>query len=235
MFFHTKVPIIKLLNDFTDYHSHILPGVDDGVESVSEALQILSNYEKHGVKRVIFTPHIMEDYPHNNPSFLQKEFHKFKEIYNGNIELSLAAEYMLDRKFFTYLDESDLLPLFDNYLLIETSCVEPILDFKNILNDIMSRGYFVVLAHPERYSFLSCNEYEELKYAGILFQLNIPALLGCYGYQVKNRAKWLLKNNLYDLTGLDIHSYDHYSNIFDRMYISKSLAKSIAKINFNKY
>lgn len=142
---------------------------------------------------------------------------------------------MLDRKFITYLDESDLLPLFDNYLLIETSCVEPILDFKNILNDIMSRGYFVVLAHPERYSFLSCNEYEELKYAGILFQLNIPALLGCYGYQVKNRAKWLLKNNLYDLTGLDIHSYDHYSNIFDRMYISKSLAKSIAKINFNKY
>ena len=48
---------------FTDWHCHILPGVDDGVLTMDESLQILAEYERLGVKEVWLTPHIMEDIP----------------------------------------------------------------------------------------------------------------------------------------------------------------------------
>ena len=57
-----KQNIIKLIG-FTDYHSHILPGVDDGVQTMDESLEILRLYEEQGIKSVWLTPHIMEDIP----------------------------------------------------------------------------------------------------------------------------------------------------------------------------
>ena len=48
---------------FIDWHCHLLPGVDDGVQTMEESLQILSFYEQLGVSEVWLTPHIMEDIP----------------------------------------------------------------------------------------------------------------------------------------------------------------------------
>ena len=62
-----------LLKGCTDFHSHILPGVDDGVDSMEEALRILQSYEAAGVKRLWLTPHIMEDIP-NTPENLHTRF-----------------------------------------------------------------------------------------------------------------------------------------------------------------
>ena len=84
-----------LLKGCTDFHSHILPGVDDGVDSMEEALRILQSYEAAGVKRLWLTPHIMEDIP-NTPENLHTRFAELQAQYNGSIELHLAAEYMID-------------------------------------------------------------------------------------------------------------------------------------------
>lgn len=62
---------------FTDWHSHILPGVDDGVQSMDESLQILAEYERLGVKEVWLTPHIMEDIP-NTTEKLRNRFVELK-------------------------------------------------------------------------------------------------------------------------------------------------------------
>ena len=79
----------------TDHHSHILPGVDDGVESMDEALRILATYEAAGVKELWLTPHIMEDIP-NTPDKLRARFAELTARYKGSITLHLAAEYMID-------------------------------------------------------------------------------------------------------------------------------------------
>jgi len=80
---------------FTDWHSHILPGVDDGVQTMDEALDILVLYEKIGIKAVWFTPHIKEDVP-NKTAHLKERFAELQAVYEGSVRLHLAAEYMLD-------------------------------------------------------------------------------------------------------------------------------------------
>lgn len=220
-----------LLNNFTDYHSHILPSVDDGVQTCEEALQILSFYEEQGVRRVIFTPHIMEDMPKNSAGFLRAEFAKFQHLYNGKLGLSLAAEYMLDGGFNKHLKSGELLCLFDNYILIEMSYAIATVNYISIISEIMSQGYFVVLAHPERYLYLRKEEYRELKGMGVMFQLNFPSLLGVYGKSVQERAKWLLETSYYDLVGSDVHNFKHFSSTLSRGRLSKSHIGLIKNIN----
>ena len=84
-----------ILQGAVDHHSHILPGVDDGVETMDEALRILAAYEDLGIKELWITPHIMEDIP-NTPQKLKARFEELKAAYKGNIKLHLAAEYMID-------------------------------------------------------------------------------------------------------------------------------------------
>ena len=98
MFFFSKKTTIAasgILQGTTDHHSHILPRVDDGVETMDEALRILATYEAAGVKTLWLTPHIMEDIP-NTPQKLEARFLELKAAYTGNITLHLAAEYMID-------------------------------------------------------------------------------------------------------------------------------------------
>lgn len=91
----TTIAESDILRGATDHHSHILPGVDDGVESMDEALRILATYEAAGVKELWLTPHIMEDIP-NTPDKLLARFAELQAAYTGSITLHLAAEYMID-------------------------------------------------------------------------------------------------------------------------------------------
>ena len=94
---------------FTDWHCHILPGVDDGVQTMDEALEILAEYERLGVREVWLTPHVMEDIP-NSTDGLRERFAELQAAYKGKVELNLASENMLDRLFEERLQKDDLLP-----------------------------------------------------------------------------------------------------------------------------
>ena len=103
--FSKKTSIADLFAGATDHHSHILPGVDDGVESIDEAQNILTTYERLGMKELWLTPHIMEDIP-NTPEKLRTRFLELKAAYKGNIQLHLAAEYMIDNHLRKLLQET---------------------------------------------------------------------------------------------------------------------------------
>lgn len=199
--------ISALLANFTDYHSHILPGVDDGVKKMEVSLKVLERYEQLGIVEVWCTPHIMEDIP-NTTAALKARFAELCEAYQGSIKLHLAAEYMMDALFEERLQQNDLLPLGDkgNRLLVETSYFTPPMDMDAILNRVKQKGYYPVLAHPERYVYMGKERYTALKNMGILFQLNLSSLGGAYGSEAKEKAHWLLKHNYYDLAGSDLHS-----------------------------
>ena len=142
-----------LLEGITDWHCHLLPSVDDGVQTMEEALSILSAYEDAGISSIWLTPHVMEDFP-NTTELLKRSFTELRNAYFGPVELHLAAEYMIDNLFMERLETNDLLPIGDDArtLLVETSYFSAPLNFYSKLKTIKSKGYYPLLAHPERYN-----------------------------------------------------------------------------------
>ena len=211
--FRKRIPLKDsgIFEGFTDWHSHILPGVDDGVQTMEEALEILRLYEELGVKSVWLTPHIMEDIP-NETLALQRKFWELLQQYRGAVELKLAAEYMLDNLFEERLEKEDLLLLEEGkrFLLVETSYFNPPMDLLSVLQRIQKKGYYPLLAHPERYEYMQKEDYNTLKEEHISFQLNLPSLAGMYGKHVQKKAEDLLKAGMYDRMGGDTHSAASY-------------------------
>jgi protein-tyrosine phosphatase len=201
---------------FTDWHCHILPGVDDGVQSMEESLQILAEYERLGVKEVWLTPHIMEDIP-NTTEKLRGRFAELKAAYQGSVMINLASENMLDNLFEERLEKDDLLPIGKDgkHLLVETSYFNPPMGLSNILLRIKAKGYYPMLAHPERYLYMNENDYQRLSSMGIEFQLNLFSLFGLYGKEVQKRAKTLQKQGKYDYTGTDLHRMVTLLNVLE--------------------
>lgn len=208
-FFSEKKTLVQhgVFSGLSDHHSHILPGVDDGVKSMADSLAILSDFEEMGIKEVFLTPHIQEYIP-NTTKGLQTVFEDLCKEYKGPITLHLAAEYMLDNLFVERFQNADLLFLLpeSRYLLVETSYFNPPLSFYETLEDIKSKGITPVLAHPERYMYMNLSDYRKLKDMKVLFQLNISSLIGSYGKAVTEKALMLLNSDMYDFSGTDIHS-----------------------------
>ena len=225
----------SILQGAADHHSHILPGVDDGVETMDEALRILATYETLGIKELWLTPHIMEDIP-NNPSKLQARFDELKAAYTGNIHLHLAAEYMIDNYLRQLLnDNKELLPIGDGgkHILVETSYYNAPMRMNDTLQQIKSLGYFPLLAHPERYMYLSNADYTRLHSQGVKFQLNLASLAGGYGKAVKKKAEWLLSNGLYTVAGTDLHSEDTIEFITNCK-LSKQAVEQVERLLHNR-
>lgn len=226
--FKKRIPLKDsgIFEGFTDYHSHILPGVDDGAQTMEEALETLRLYEELGIKSVWLTPHIMEDMP-NTTTHLRERHAELQAAYSGPIKLYLAAENMLDNLFEERLERNDLLPLGENgdHLLVETSYFSPPMGLSNILLRIKAKGYHPILAHPERYVYMGESDYQQLKDMGVKFQLNLPSIAGMYGNRIKKKAVLLLSEKAVAYTGTDIHSY----NIFQK-FICTSITRNVQKL-----
>lgn len=222
-----------IFKGFTDWHSHILPGVDDGVRTMDEALEILALYEILGVKTVWLTPHVMEDVP-NTTGHLKERFAELQVTYKGSVRLHLAAEYMLDNLFCERLNDDDLLPLGENRLLVETSYYNPPANIFGLLEEIKAKGYYPLLAHPERYIYMSDEDCTKLKRIGTLFQANLLSFAGIYGRGVNVKAKQMRRNDHYDFLGTDIHSSEWLA-IFRASYLGckeiTALRELIGKIS----
>ena len=212
-----------IFQGFTDWHCHLLPDVDDGVQTIDESLQLLSFYEQLGIKEVWLTPHVMEDMP-NTTKELKERFMELKATYRGSIMLYLATENMLDNLFEERLAKNDVLPLGKDgkHLLVETSYFNPPMGLNNILLRIKAKGYYPILAHPERYVYMGESDYQQLKDMGVKFQFNLPSIAGMYGNRIKKKAMLLLKEKAITHIGTDIHNY----NIFQK-FICTSITKNI--------
>lgn len=208
-FFKEKVSSLAdsgMMNGLTDWHSHVLPGVDDGIKTMEESLEVLRHFEAKGVDTLWLTPHIMEDYP-NTTEKLRTRFEELKSAWDGRLRLCLAAENMLDALFEERLAARDVLPIGENvdHLLVETSYFSAPMGFDRLIDSIKSAGYHPLLAHPERYTYMDEKDYKKLKDNGVKMQLNYVSLVGGYGETSRKKSIWLLKNGYIDAVGSDIH------------------------------
>lgn len=211
-----------ILKGMEDRHSHILYGVDDGIASLDDSLEVLSYIESQGITDVWCTPHVMEDVP-NTTDLLRQRFTELQQAYKGHVRLHLAAEYMLDNLFEQRLREKDLLTMEDDSVLVETSTWNPPPQMWEMLSALKKAGYHPILAHPERYRYLKDEDYEKIYKAGIQFQLNLASLTGYYGGTAMHKARMLLKKGWYRHYGSDCHKLP----VLQEQYRRETLDKEI--------
>lgn len=222
-------PLLKDLipNNFVDIHSHLLPGIDDGSKNIDETKFLISKMNEIGIDSIITTPHIITHVWNNTEESIEKKFIETKTLLDKNLKLNkfnFACEYMLDSHFIKKLESEKLLTIKDNFILIEMSYLSAPIQLYEIIFEIQLKGYRPVLAHPERYLFYHNNfkEYDKLKSAGCFFQLNLLSTVDYYGKNISVIADKLLKNELIDFVGSDIHHKNHIDSFYKKITVKNA-------------
>jgi tyrosine-protein phosphatase YwqE len=213
-------------------HSHLIPGIDDGVRTPEEALQVILEFKKLGYTRLITTPHVMSDsYRNTTDDILQgltrlRQFLKEQQV---DIAIDAAAEYYLDEALTRMIAANQpLLTFGKNYLLFETNFLNEPLDLKEFIFMATAKGYKLVLAHPERYIYLQSNpgKIEDLLQRGVLMQVNIASLTGYYSKAALTTAQRLIDQKMVHFLASDCHSQKHLQHVADAQrtkYFQKAL------------
>ncbi|MET1259104.1 CpsB/CapC family capsule biosynthesis tyrosine phosphatase [Flagellimonas sp. DF-77] len=211
-FFSKKAFLMDQFEGFVDIHNHLLPGIDDGAETVTDSLAMIKGFGEIGIEHFVCTPHIMHNYHDNTPETITSAFEVLQAALRqhamDSVHLDFAAEHMIDDNFENLLATTSVVPLRKYYLLIEMSFLQPPLNFKSAVSAIIDKKLFPILAHPERYQFLGGKtvKFKSYKDLGLLFQSNILSVAGYYGSEVQKTAFELIKANLIDFFGSDVHS-----------------------------
>jgi protein-tyrosine phosphatase len=202
-----------------DIHSHLIPGIDDGVETVEEALDMLERLQQLGYTKVVTTPHVMWDCYKNTPEIILSGLETVREASREaglTIQIAAAAEYFIDEHFVELLRTGQqLLTLPGNRLLVELPYTTPLMNTSQTLFTIIEKGYKPVLAHPERYTYFYNDPsiYKQLCAQGVELQVNALSLTPNYGEGVQKMAQWLLRNNLITFIGTDAHRIQHLDGL----------------------
>lgn len=216
-----------------DLHSHILNGIDDGSKTLEDSLNILKKLSSFGTTDIFLTPHYIEqsEYSCNNKSkkeifdILQQEVKRR----NININLYLGNEIYLTENIHKLVIKKEIHTLNNSrYILVEFPMTYLPINTINIIEELVHIGYKVIIAHPERYSYVKKDIHilDELLEMGVLLQGNYASLFNKYGNEAKKTLKKLLKLNLISFLGSDTHR--NVSNIDEKL-LRKTLKKYISK------
>ncbi|HRH38987.1 MAG TPA: histidinol phosphatase [Flavobacteriales bacterium] len=215
-----------------DIHSHFIPGIDDGSQTLEQSIELLTAMHELGYRKVVTTPHSMADGYKNTPEIILGGLEKLRaEVARVGLDMEVdaAAEYYLDHELEKNVTEKRVLTFGDKLLLFELPFISEPQVLDTVVFQMQTHGYRPVLAHPERYNFWHADfsKYERLKERGVLFQLNMIALSGAYGPKAKEVAEKLIDAGAYELIGSDCHSMGHIEamkHALSRPYLHKLLA-----------
>lgn len=207
-----------------DFHSHILPGLDDGATDIEDAVAMVSAMKDWGFERITCTPHITNKF-RNTPETIKRAFEELQEaLYVRNIEVDMrmSAEYRLVPETWPeVLEKNWLMPIEDRFILMELPIFNPedIKDIKPLeeFRKVISMGLTPLLPHPERYFYLSEKELTEFLEAGVKIQSNYGSLAGLYGEKAENNVRHLVEQGLVSYYGTDMHNL-HYVKIIGQWF-----------------
>jgi protein-tyrosine phosphatase len=222
-----------------DMHSHVLPGIDDGAATVDDSIFLIKQMMAGGIKKIVATPHIMQDYYRNTPATVNAALDILKaelKKQNINIPVAAAAEYFFDEYFINLVDTDidNLLYFEDKHILMEFPfiCAPPV--FIPTLGKLIDAGYKPILAHPERYPYYGIEEFKNIKHWGFSMQLNTISLTGYYGKEAKKTAEQLVDAGLIDFISSDMHHPRHaeaFLHAINMPYVQKLLTDYPLKNN----
>lgn len=232
-FFSKKTHIDHIEWLGVDMHSHLLPGIDDGAKDTSQSVGFIKKLHELGFQKLLCTPHIFEELYPNTKETIESALDSTRKALaaaNVNIEIGAGAEHMVNDIFRV---NDDLLCLPKQHILIEMSYISEVPNIEQIIFNLQVKGYIVILAHPERYSFYQQNHqrFRRFKDMGVLFQLNLLSVCGYYGKEVKTLAEYLLQKGYYSLAGTDLH-HDKHLNALSHEIQNGRLFKKLGHIEF---
>lgn len=236
-FFSRKKFLIDYLDGFIDIHNHILPGIDDGAKTVEDSIALIKAFNAFGVTHFIATPHIMHNYYPNDKETIAKALSQVQHALISHdlkhISVEAAAEHMIDDNFEHLLETGTAMAMREAYLLVEMSYLQPPINFEEAIIKTASKGFYPILAHPERYGFLHYRrrKYGEYKEHGILFQMNLLSLSEYYGKDVPKVANELLQEGLIDFLASDVHNLDQLDSLKKVTLSKKTVEQLLPLIN----
>ena len=207
-----------------DFHSHIIPGIDDGATDTDNAVELVRAMKDWGFEKITCTPHINALYP-NTPSDIERGYDALlSALEDGHVDIRLAmsAEYRLVPETWPkVLEKNWIMPIEDSYILTELPIskpeemgyIKPLEEFRKLI----AMGLTPILPHPERYFYLSHRELMKFVEEGVVIQCNYGSLAGLYGAAVQERTRELVKEGVVTLYGTDMHNLK-YVDIIGRWF-----------------
>lgn len=197
-----------------DLHCHMLYGVDDGASVLQESTEMAKIAFENGTKTAVLTPHAdlhnKEHLP--TPEKLRERLAVLKksaEQLNIPINFLLGEEILCHGDFIGGLKSGDLLTLNgSDYPLVEFNFSEKFESVNRKIESLICEGFVPVIAHPERYGFVSedFNSLVKLKKLGSVIQINKGSLKGHFGKTAHYLASKMLREGLADVVASDSHS-----------------------------
>ena len=194
-----------------DFHSHIIPNVDDGSRSVEETFELLKEAKEAGFSGVISTSHYMEEYYETDVAERSVWIKAISENLGKkdiDLNLYLGNEVYITKNIINLLETRKATSINNsNYVLFEFPMNSKPMDMYDIIYDMLEYKLIPILAHPERYSFVQKdpNLIYDLIQKGVLMQSNYGSILGMYGEKAEIVVRKLLENNMVHLLGSDVH------------------------------
>lgn len=191
-----------------DFHTHILENLDDGVTSLEEAINVLNEAKELGFTKIISTTHyyIPKEYVAK-----ERERKKALTILKKNvkdIEILLGSEIFINSYIDELIKDKEASTINNSkYILFEIPFYDEYRELENTIINLISKGYKLILAHPERYIIYQEHpkKLEELIDLGVYLQCNYLSILGFYGKKAQKIVEILYRHNMVSLLGSDVH------------------------------
>lgn len=214
-----------------DMHSHVLPGIDDGAQTPAESIYLIKKMMELGIKKIIATPHIMIDYYRNTAETINAALATVNaELLKEGIDILVeaAAEHMFDEGFEAKIDAGELMVMKGGYVLFELSFVSKPPNLIPVIQKMINKGFKPILAHPERYPYLTIEELKSIRSWGCNLQLNTISLTGYYGPGIKKVAEALVDHQIVDFISSDMH-HPRHAAAFKQALLTPYLDKLMAE------
>ncbi len=203
------------MRGFTDIHTHLLPGVDDGAQSLSQSLRLLRMAWDDGTRIVVLTPHYRGRYKQNTPETLQENFAWLREMAAAELpdmKLYLGQEIAYENGVPEALHRGRVLTVNgSDWALLEFHTNSLRSHIITGVAETVRCGFVPIVAHVERYDICRSDPslVEELLDMGALLQLNADSVLGGNGFAVKRFCRRLLKERKAHFVASDAHDPVH--------------------------
>lgn len=214
-----------------DLHSHILPGVDDGAQTLEDSLEMARKAISQGITHLMCTPH-HNNGKYNNPAdkIIREVANLQGELDKRGLELTLleGQEVRLTEFLLTAIQRDEILftDLDNTYLLIEFPTNEVPIYAEQVFYQLLNRGQVPVIVHPERNAVFreEPNRLVSFLEMGTLTQLTAPSIVGIFGSDIQQTARQMLEHNMLYMVASDAHNLRH------RTFLMKEAYKEIEKI-----
>ena len=196
-----------------DIHTHIIPYVDDGSPSLEESMKMIHHEIDIGVDTIICTPHHIYGKYEKSVEEIKEQFNLLvKEVEKEKLPVTLLLGqeicYTHREDQIKMLKEGKLLTLNNtNKVLLEFSFTREPEDLLEVIYNFNVNGYQVIVAHVERYEWITYNKVLSLRSEGALVQINSNSYLGLTTWKEKRFTRKLVKHNLVDYVASDTHSF----------------------------